>query len=146
MTRTRDDFDLRKLEVFYWVAELKSFSQAAAHLALTQPTVSAHISELEEKLGSKILSRVGGKVGPTAVGQVLFERAKSLLALKRETLAALPGPVRHEKARGPLGLKVLGRQLAHLPGTDQENDPAVEAAEDLSGQRQRCATILVCLL
>jgi DNA-binding transcriptional LysR family regulator len=89
MTKGRDDFDLRKLEVFYWVAELGSFSQAAAHLALTQPTVSAHISELEEKLGSKVLNRIGGKVTPTAVGQLLFERAKTLLALKRETLAAL---------------------------------------------------------
>ncbi len=81
--------DLRKMEVFYWVAELKSFSQAADHLSLTQPTVSAHILELEEKLGSKILNRVGGQVVPTAVGQILFERAKALLALKRETLAAL---------------------------------------------------------
>ncbi|MBI3060484.1 MAG: LysR family transcriptional regulator [Deltaproteobacteria bacterium] len=115
MTRTRDDFDLRKLEVFYWVAELKSFSQAAAHLALTQPTVSAHISELEEKLGSKILSRVGGKVGPTAVGQLLFERAKSLLALKRETLAALSQF--HGKLKGELlvgGSNIPGEYV--LPG------------------------------
>lgn len=89
MTRSRDDLDLRKMEVFYWVAELKSFSQAADHLSRTQPTVSAHILELEEKLGSKILNRVGGQVVPTAVGQILFERAKALLALKRETLAAL---------------------------------------------------------
>lgn len=89
MAKVKDDLDLRKLEVFYWVAELKSFSHAADHLSLTQPTVSAHILELEEKLGSKILNRVGGRVVPTAVGQMLFERAKALLALKRETLAAL---------------------------------------------------------
>lgn len=89
MGRARDDLDLRKLEIFYWVAELKSFSLAAKHLSLRQPTVSAHIHELEEKLGSKILNRVGGSVAPTGLGQMLFERAKSLLALKRETLASL---------------------------------------------------------
>lgn len=89
MAKAKDDLDLRKLEVFYWVAELKSFSLAAGHLSLRQPTVSAHVRELEEKLGSKILNRVGGEVTPTALGQLLFEQAKSLLALKRETLAAL---------------------------------------------------------
>ncbi len=89
MTSAKDDLDFRKVEVFYWVAELKSFSLAAEHLSLRQPTVSAHIRELEEKLGSKILNRVGGEVTPTALGQLLMERAKALLALKRETLAAL---------------------------------------------------------
>ncbi|OGQ81006.1 MAG: hypothetical protein A3G40_15895 [Deltaproteobacteria bacterium RIFCSPLOWO2_12_FULL_57_22] len=81
--------DLRKLEVFYWVAEFKSFSLAADHLSLRQPTVSAHIRELEQRLGAKILNRIGGEITPTALGQVLLERAKALLALKRETQAAL---------------------------------------------------------
>lgn len=89
MVRTENDLDLRKLEVFYWVAALGSFSSAAHHLALTQPTVSAHIRELEEQLGSKVLNRVGGEVTPTALGQVLFDRAKALWALKREALGAL---------------------------------------------------------
>ena len=87
--KVRDDLDLYKLEVFYWVAELGSFSRAADHLSLRQPTVSAHIQELESKLGSKILNRVGREVVPTPIGRVLFERAKALLAFKRETLATL---------------------------------------------------------
>ena len=89
MAKPKDDLDLRKLEVFYWVAEFKSFSLAADHLSLRQPTVSAHIRELEQSLGAKILNRVGGEITPTALGQVLLERAKALLALKRETQAAL---------------------------------------------------------
>jgi len=87
--KVRDDLDLYKLEVFYWVAELGSFSRAADHFSLRQPTVSAHIQELESKLGSKILNRVGREVVPTPIGRVLFERAKVLLAFKRETLATL---------------------------------------------------------
>lgn len=55
MMKVRDDLDLYKLEVFYWVAELGSFSRAADHLSLRQPPVSAHIQELEAKLGSNIL-------------------------------------------------------------------------------------------
>lgn len=89
MARSIDDLDLYKLELFYWVAELKSFSRAAQRLSLRQPTVSAHVRELEEVLGVRVLNRVGGEVTPTALGQVLLERAKGLLALKKETLAAL---------------------------------------------------------
>jgi DNA-binding transcriptional LysR family regulator len=115
MVRAKEDLDLRKLEVFYWVAELRSFSRAAEHLSLRQPTVSAHIRELEQTLGSKILNRVGGEVTPTALGQVLLERAKSLLAFKRETLAALDyfqGRVKGELLIG--GSNIPGEYI--LPG------------------------------
>ncbi len=115
MTRDKTTIDLHKLEVFYWVAELKSFSLAASHLSLRQPTVSAHIREMEENLGEKILSRVGGEVTPTALGQILFERAKALLALKRETLAAVDGF--QGKVKGELmvgGSNIPGEYI--LPG------------------------------
>lgn len=115
MAKVKEDLDLRKLEVFYWVAEFKSFSLAADHLSLRQPTVSAHIRQLEESLGAKVLNRVGGEVTPTALGQVLVERAKALLALKRETLAALhnfQGRVRGELLVG--GSNIPGEFI--LPG------------------------------
>jgi len=80
---------LRKLEVFYWVAELRSFSLAAEHLSLRQPTVSAHVHELEEQMGAKVLKRMGGAVTPTDLGRVLLERARTLLALKGEILAVV---------------------------------------------------------
>ncbi len=75
MTKVNGELDLHKLEVFYWVAELKSFSLAASHLSLRQPTVSAHVHELEENLGSKLLSRVGGEVTPTNLGHILLATA-----------------------------------------------------------------------
>jgi len=89
MLKLREELDLRKLEVFFWVAELKSFSQAAAHLSLRQPTVSVHIQELERALGAKVFNRIRGEVTLTALGQLLLGRARSVVALKRETLAAV---------------------------------------------------------
>ncbi len=115
MAKAKNDLDLRKLEVFYWVAELRSFSLAADRLSLRQPTVSAHVRGLEEKLGAKILNRIGGEVAPTAFGQVLFERAKVLLAFKKETLAALDhfqGKVKGELLIG--GSNIPGEYI--LPG------------------------------
>ncbi|MGH7772076.1 MAG: selenium metabolism-associated LysR family transcriptional regulator [Candidatus Binatia bacterium] len=128
MDRARNDLDLRKLEVFYWVAELRSFSLAANHLSLRQPTVSAHIHDLEEKLGSKLFNRVGGEVTPTAIGQVLFEQAKALLTLKRETLAALDhfqGKVKGELLIG--GSNIPGEYvLPHKLGAFIQRYPEVK--------------------
>src|SRR5262245_18951675 len=89
MAKVKANLDLYKLEIFYWVAELKSFSQAADLLSLRQPTVSAHVQELEDALGGKLLYRIPGKVSLTPLGQMLAERAKNLLTFKRETVAAV---------------------------------------------------------
>ena len=87
MGKIKADLDLHKLEVFYWVSELHSFSQAGELLSLRQPTVSAHVQELEQAMGGKLLYRIPGKVSLTPLGQMLADRAKNLLAFKRETVA-----------------------------------------------------------
>jgi DNA-binding transcriptional LysR family regulator len=89
MAAIKVDLDLYKLEIFYWVAELKSFSQTAELLELRQPTISAHVQELELAVGGKLLYRIPGKVSLTPLGQMLADRAKNLLAFKRETVAAV---------------------------------------------------------
>jgi DNA-binding transcriptional LysR family regulator len=89
MGKVKADLDLRKLEIFYWVAELRSFSQAAELLSLRQPTVSAHVQELEEASGGQLLYRIHGRVSLTPLGELLVERAKTLLAFKRNLRAAV---------------------------------------------------------
>ena len=89
MGKLKADLDLHKLEIFYWVAELKSFSQAAELLSVRQPTISAHVQELEKLVGGKLFYRIRGRVSLTPLGQLLEEKAKNLLAFKRETVAAV---------------------------------------------------------
>ncbi|HSK29817.1 MAG TPA: selenium metabolism-associated LysR family transcriptional regulator [Candidatus Limnocylindria bacterium] len=89
MVKLKADLNLHKLEIFYWVAELKSFSQAAELLSLRQPTVSAHVQELEETVGGKLLYRAPGRISLTPLGQMLAENARTLLAVKREAVAAV---------------------------------------------------------
>jgi len=47
------------------------------------------VRELEEQLGAKLVNRVGGKVAPTACGELLLSSAKKVLALKKDALASL---------------------------------------------------------
>src|SRR3990172_1855834 len=81
--------DLRQLDIFVKIVDLKSFSKAAEAVYLTQPTVSGHIQSLEEELGIKILDRLGREVVPTRAGKVLYDYARRLVALRDEARQAL---------------------------------------------------------
>lgn len=81
--------DIRALEVFCRIVELKSFSKAAEAVYLTQPTVSGHIKGLEEFVGLKLLDRLGREVVPTKAGELLYGYAKQVLALRNQAIQAL---------------------------------------------------------
>ncbi len=49
--------DLKQLEVFVAVVKHQSFSKASRELFLTQPTVSAHIQNLENELETVLVNR-----------------------------------------------------------------------------------------
>jgi DNA-binding transcriptional LysR family regulator len=77
------DFDLRQLEIFCKVVELKSFSKAAEAVFLTQASVSERIAGLENSIGAKLLDRLGRQIVPTRAGELLFRQALQLLDMKR---------------------------------------------------------------
>ena len=83
--------DLRLLEIFCRVYKLRSFSRAARDLALTQPTVSTHIKELETALGVPLFNRLAREVQPTEAGRVLYDHAKAIVRLKREVIEKMAG-------------------------------------------------------
>ena len=81
--------DLRVLEVFCRIVELRSFSRAAEAVSLTQPTVSAHIKGLEAEVGLRLFDRIGRAVAPTQAGELLYGYARRVLVLCAEARQAL---------------------------------------------------------
>jgi len=71
--------DLTKLNSFLYVAEKLSFSEAAKHLHLSQPTISHHIKALEMDLGVKLFNRSGSNLKLTEAGRLLMPRARKLI-------------------------------------------------------------------
>lgn len=82
--------DYLGLEAFVAVAQLGSFSRAAARLNLTQTALSHRIRKIEEDLGTRLLLRTSREVSLTIAGQDLLPQVCSQL----ETLADLYGKVR----------------------------------------------------
>ncbi len=80
------DFNLRELEIFSRVVELESFSKASETVFLAQASVSERIKTLEQKVGTRLLDRMGRRVLPTSAGELLYKHATILLDMK-ETAA-----------------------------------------------------------
>jgi LysR family cyn operon transcriptional activator len=71
--------ELRHLRYFLAICEAKSFSRAADHLHVTQPTLSHQIQQLEEELGAKLLDRRGQRTEPTPAGELFRVHAAQAL-------------------------------------------------------------------
>ena len=67
--------EFKQLEAFVAVVDYKSFSEAAKHLYLTQPTISSHIQALEKELNSRLLIRTTKQMKVTDRGMQLYECA-----------------------------------------------------------------------
>ena len=70
--------DPRRVLTFREVARQRSFSRAAAALALTQPAVSQQVAALERSLGVALLVRGPGGATPTEAGEVLLGHAEAI--------------------------------------------------------------------
>jgi DNA-binding transcriptional LysR family regulator len=95
--------NLDQLRTLVAIADLGSFSAAARALHLAQPTVSLHISELESRLGARLVVRGSRRITPTAAGAVLVERARQLLRDADEAVDAV-----RRQAEGRVGRVRLG--------------------------------------
>jgi len=77
------------LRYFWTVAKEGSLKQAAEKLRVSQPSISAQLSELEEVLGEKLFRRRGRSKVLTDVGQIAYRYADEIFTLGREFMNAV---------------------------------------------------------
>lgn len=95
--------DLRQLEYFVHVAELGSFTKAAAILDVAQPALSRQVRSLEIELRQTLLYRNGRGVSPTEAGQRLLVHGRGILMQVERARQEV------EDVRGaPIGRVVVG--------------------------------------
>ncbi len=137
---------LRQLEYFEALAETLHFGRAARLAGVTQPALSAQISELEEKLQRKLFERGPKGVQLSEDGAALRPRIERMLAMAREVEQPVAA---REAMRGRFLLGVIPTVAPYLlppllgilrrrhPGLSVELRETVTAAliEDLTAGR-----------
>lgn len=84
-----DWLNYHHLRYFWTVAKAGGLKPAAEQLHVSQPSISAQISELEEALGEKLFRRAGRKNELTEVGRLVLGYADEIFALGQEMLSAV---------------------------------------------------------
>ena len=136
--------DIRKLDVFCKVVELKSFTRAARAVLLSQPTVSDHVRHLEEELGQKLVDRLGREAEPTPAGRLLYDYASRILRLQQETLEALARFGGRLSGETTIGASTIPATyiLPTLVGTFRAAHPEVTVSVRISGSHEIARKVL----
>lgn len=105
MAGPRDEFpfSFAELNAFLAVCDENSISAAARRLGITQPAVSIALSELEGRLGTRLVDRSVRPLALTPAGALLRQRASALLSEAR-----LIAPEMREIDHGRLPLLRIG--------------------------------------
>lgn len=92
------------MQVFVAVVDAGSFVGAAGALGMSKPAVSRHVSELEARLGVRLLQRTTRKLSLTGEGEAFYARCKLVLAEVEEAEAEVQS--RSAQAAGLLKITV----------------------------------------
>lgn len=132
---------LDQIVIFLRVVEAGSLSEAARRMDVPKSTVSRKVSELEARVGGRLLQRTTRKLGLTDAGRVLYERVAPAMNEIEEAETAVAGL--HGSPRGvlriaaPVSISALGPIIAEFlvrhPHVEVEmvcSDRLVDLVED----------------
>lgn len=81
--------DIRQLRRFVAVVDLGSFNRAADALAVSQPSLTRSVQQLEEAVGGALFERGPGGTALTTTGEELLPHARLILRERDRTIAAM---------------------------------------------------------
>ena len=107
--------DLKDLRIFAEIVNHQSFSLAADHLCMTQPTISKSIKHLEENLDTALFKKgeAGRKreVALTYEGELIYQHAMNMLNEQNKIFETLNQVQNLKKGSLTIGLPPLGSLL-----------------------------------
>ena len=126
--------ELMSMAAYAHVVEAKSFTAAAAKLGLSKSVVSSRLSELEARLGVRLLHRTTRRLSLTTEGARLYERCARILRAAEEAVEVIADvgtlPQGLLRVTAPIGFGLL--QLAELLPSFSERYPDVRLDVSLS--------------
>lgn len=133
----QSNLDATDLLLFARVAEAGNFSRAAERLGLPKSTLSRRISDLENRLGERLLLRTTRKLTLTDFGQHILEHAQQISAeveaasLLAQSRQAVPSGTLRVSMPGDLANLLLAPMLAQFVS----QYPRIDLQVDLTPRR-----------
>jgi DNA-binding transcriptional LysR family regulator len=104
--------DLNEMVVFARVVQTGSFTKAGAELGMPKSTVSRKITELEARLGARLLQRTTRKLGLTDAGRTYYDHCARIVVEMEEAERAVgslqSAPRGLLRVTAPADFRVLG--------------------------------------
>ncbi|RFU60441.1 cidABC operon transcriptional activator CidR [Peribacillus glennii] len=119
--------DIKHLQYFIEVTNFNSFSRAAEHLYITQPTISKMIKNLETELGVSLFDRSGKKLVLTDAGRIILEQAKLIDKAFNNLETELDNLLGLKKGHISIGLPPIfdAQSFLKIVGTFHEKYPGI---------------------
>ncbi len=153
--RIMRELDWNLLRTFVVLAQSGSITEAAGKLRLAQPSVSAALKRLEERVGKQLVVRGAGQFHLTEAGEALRREAVEIqgsilriATLMRDVTDEIRGHLRIALASHvvcPLFDRVLAEFHAAHPRATVSLDVR-SSAEAISGVADKSASLAVCLV
>ncbi|MFZ6772805.1 LysR family transcriptional regulator [Undibacterium sp. SXout7W] len=137
------ELSLDQVKTLISIIDLGTFSAAARALHLSQPTISLHISELEQRIGAPLLIRGSRRVMPTAAGSTLAERGRRILRDADLALEAVRQQVTGNTGSVRLGTStgIVVHLLPQVLETLEKNFPQIEVEVSILGSTETMARL-----
>lgn len=107
--------ELRTLRAFVEVVRQGGFSLAAKTVFATQSTVSKAVRQLEDELGLPLLDRIGHRSALTPAGEIVYRRARAMLAERDDLIAELDELRGLKRGVLRIGLPPIGSDALFAP-------------------------------
>lgn len=135
-----DDLSFSELRAFDAAARHGSMSEAARSLGCRQPTISAHIANLEGRYGVELFHRRGRRIELTQFGESLRDATQRLVQAEADAAALLYGA--RCQYIGRLRIAAIGPyNITPLLVRFRDTHPRVQVAVSLGDSRQVIARI-----
>ena len=136
--------ELNLVEIFCCVVDEGSFSGAGKKLRLSQPTISGHVRNLENFVGTPLLDRLPRRLVLTHAGKLLYRRGQSILREKQSAIRELGQLLNYEQGETVLSGSSIPSEylLPRIVASFREKFPNVKVEILISDSRGSVADVL----
>ncbi len=135
---------LHQMEALIRLVETGSFTRAAERMALSQPTLTKHIRNLEDAVGARVVDRKSGGVSLTPEGRVLYDYARRIARLREDARERIENLKIYESGHIFLSASTIPATyiIPRFLGLLKESDPAIRVHIRMGDSEETIQAIL----